>query len=466
MSITELEEPEKWAARTFGLVELGDLRRTDRLVQLAAALARNPQASLPASLRGETETVGAYRLLNNAALTPEAIQMPHWVQTREVAATRSQVLMIGDTTEGNFTSHRSLKGAGPVGRGSMAQGLFVHSVLARDAQTEELLGCAYQHSFVRKRAPEQETKGENKRRARESQVWEQSVRSIGPVPANSQWIYVGDRGSDIFPFWQACQELGYDFVIRVAQDRGVAGEESDPTGDPSLLHLKSRAHQLPGRDLRRFSLPATETHPRRDAVLMVSFEAVRIQPPIHNATLAKTELALWVVRVWEPLPPAGVEPIEWLLVSSVPVLTIEDAWERVRWYRCRWLIEEFHKVLKSGCRFEDRRMHTVAALQNLLAILTPIGMRLLRLRQLATLSPDLPATQVVAEEVVQVVALLDQRHETRWTVRSLCCSIARFGGFLARKCDGLPGWQTLWRGWVFVQTVLLGVHLAALLPPS
>jgi hypothetical protein len=232
------------------------------------------------------------------------------------------------------------------------------------------------------------------------------------------------------------------------------------------LHLKSRARQLPGQDLRLFSLPATDTHPKREAVLMVSFEAVRIQPPLHNATLTKTELPLWVVRVWEPLPPTGVEPIEWLLVSSVPVLSVDDAWERVRWYRCRWLIEEFHKVLKSGCRFEDRRMHTVTALQNLLAILTPIGMRLLHLRQLATFSPDLPATQVVAEEVVQVVALLDQRHVTCTTVRSLCCSIARFGGFLARQCDGLPGWQTLWQGWVFVQTVLLGVHLAALLAPS
>ncbi len=466
MSINELEEPEKWAVRTFGLVELGDLRRTDRLVQLAAALARNPHASLPASLRGETETVGAYRLLNNAALTPEAIQMPHWVQTRQEAATRSQVLMIGDTTEGNFTSHRSLKGAGPVGRGSVAQGFFVHSVLARDAQTEELLGCAYQHSFVRQPAPEQETKGEKKRRARESQVWEQSVRGIGPVPANSQWIYVGDRGSDIFPFWQACHQLGYDFVIRVAQDRGVLGEETEASDDPSLLHLKSRARQLPGQDLRRCCLPATDTHPRREAVLMISFEAVRIQPPIHNATLSKTELALWVVRVWEPLPPPGVEPIEWLLLTSVPVLSVDDAWERVRWYRCRWLIEEFHKVLKSGCRLEDRRMHTLAALQNLLAILTPIGMHLLRLRQLAVLSPDLPATQVVSEEVMQVLALLDQRREIPQTVRTLCCSIARFGGFLARKCDGLPGWQTLWNGWVFVQTVLLGVHLAALLPPS
>ena len=466
MSRNELEDQESWAIETFGLAEFGDLRLTDRLVQLAAALATDPGVSLPASLHGEAETVGAYRLLNNPVVTHEQILMPHLVQTRKVAARRAQVLMIGDTTGGNFSSHHALQGAGPVGRGSLSQGFFVQTVLARDAQTEELLGCAYQSPFVRQPAPVKETKGQEKQRARESQIWEQSVRGMGPVPKGSQWISVGDRGSDLFPFWQACQQLGYDLTIRVAQDRGVRGEQAEESADPNLFHLKSRARQLAAQDIRVLALPATNGHPARDAVVEISFEAVRVQPPIHNATLAKTELCLWVVRVWEPLPPAGVEPLEWLLLTSVPVLMIEDAWERVRWYRCRWFIDEFHKVLKSGCRLEDRRMHTVSALENLLAILTPIGLRLLRLRDLARLSPDQPATQLVSHEFVNIVALLDAHPQQEWTIRDLCCAIARFGGFLARTCDGFPGWQTLWNGWVFVQTVLLGVHLAAFLPSS
>src|SRR5258708_16256680 len=125
MSRNELEEAETWAVRTFGLAELGDLRRTDRLVQLAAALARDPQSSLPASLRGEAETVGAYRFLNHAALTPEQILMPHWVQTRREAASREQVLMIGDATECNLSRHHRVQGAGPVGRSRLSQG-FAH----------------------------------------------------------------------------------------------------------------------------------------------------------------------------------------------------------------------------------------------------------------------------------------------------------------------------------------------------
>jgi hypothetical protein len=180
-----------------------------------------------------------------------------------------------------------------------------------------------------------------------------SVRGIGPVLENSQWIPIGDR-SDLFPLWQACRELGYDVVTRIAQDRGVRGEESEPAGGPRLLSLTSRARQVPGQDLRLFSLPATDTHPTREAVLVISVEAVRIQLPLHHATLTKTELPLWVVRVREPLPPPGVEPIEWLVVSRVPVLSIDDAWQRVRWSRYRWLIEVFHTVLTRGCRFEDR----------------------------------------------------------------------------------------------------------------
>jgi hypothetical protein len=466
MRRNELEEPEAWAVRTFGLAELGDLRRTDRLVQLAAALARNPQSSFPACLRGEAETGGASRVFNHTGRTPEHIQMPHGIQTRREAATRAQVLMIGETTELNCSSHHSLQGAGPVGRGSRAQGFFVHSVLARDAQTEDLLGCAYHQPFVRQPAPEKETKGQRKQRERESQVWEQRVRGMGAVPAKTQGISVGDRGSDSFPLWQACQQLGDDVTIRVAQDRRVTGEESEPTADASLLHLKRRARPLPIHDLHWLELPAPETSAARKAVVAVSCEPVRIQPPVPHAPLEKTELALWVVRVWEPLPPPGVQPLEWILLSSVAVISIEDAWQHARWDRCRWLIEAFHTVLTSGCHMETRRMHTVSALMQVLAILTPLGMRLLALRHRAVLCPDLPATQVVSPQVLHVLALLNPQPHPQWTVRTLCSTIARFGGFLARSCDGLPGWQTLWHGWDGVHTVLLGVPLAALLPPS
>ena len=149
----------------------------------------------------------------------------------------------------------------------------------------------------------------------------------------------------------------------------------------------------------------------------------------------------------------------------MPVLCEEDAWERVKWYKWRWLLEDFHKVLKTGCLLEDRCLQTVEAMCNLLGILTPTAMRLLWLRQTAQLAPDTPATEVVSQEIVHLVTLLDKRPGVALTAKQLWRTMARFGGYLDRKSDPPPGWQTLWKGWLYIQTILQGVRLAVRCPP-
>ncbi len=166
-----------------------------------------------------------------------------------------------------------------------------------------------------------------------------------------------------------------------------------------------------------------------------------------------------VVRVWEPEPPEGVEALEWILVTSVVVNTIDDAWQRITWYKWRWLIEDFHKVLKTGCILEDRCLKTVESMCNLLGVLTPTAMRLLWLRQTAQTAPQTPASEVISKDVIQVVLHLDKRPKATLTALDLWHTIARFGGYLDRKSDPPPGWQTLWKGWIYVQAVLEGVAL-------
>jgi len=325
MNVKELENAENWAVETFGAAELGDPRRTDRLVKVAAALGENPSVSLPRSMRNWAETQGAYRFLGNEAVSHEQIMMPHWIQTRSEAEQRSQVLLIGDTTEVNLSSHKATTGLGPVGRGNKAQGFFVHSVLAVDAKDKQLLGCMGQEPFVREPAPEKETKAERNTRWRESMIWEQSIQRIGPVPANTQWIYVGDRGSDIFRFWQRCQQLGYDHVTRVAQDRNVLVEEADEQEDPTAEHLKTLARSLPAQGAIVMTIPAQRGRPEREALVNISWSQVAIQPPTNGTALSMTQVKASLVRVWEPEPPEGVEPLEWILVTSVAVNTTEDA---------------------------------------------------------------------------------------------------------------------------------------------
>ena len=460
MNTETLKNAEKWAVETFGAAEFGDPRRTDRLVKIAAVLGENPSVSLPRSQRNWADTLGAYRFLNNEAISHEQIMMPHWIVSRSEAEQRSQVLLIGDTTDVNLSTHKTTKGLGPVGRGNKAQGFFVHSVLAIDAKDKQLLGCMGQEPFVREPAPEKETKAERNNRWRESLIWEQSIERIGPVPAGTQWIYTGDRGSDVFRFWQRCRALGYDFLTRVAQNRNVLVEGEEEQEDQTAEHLKTLARSLPSQGVRVLTVPAERGHPEREALVNISWSQVTIQPPLDGTALEQTGMKVSVVRVWEPEPPEGVEALEWILVTSVTVNTIEDAWQRVTWYKWRWLIEDFHKVLKTGCMLEDRCLQTVEAMCNLLGILTPTAMRLLWLRQTAQTAPDTPATEVISKDVIQVVLHLDKRPKATLTARDLWRTIARFGGYLDRKSDPPPGWQTLWKGWIYVQTVLEGVYLA------
>jgi len=461
-----LEHVDKWAVENFGTAELGDLRRTDRLVKMATAIAENPSASLPESMRNWGDTLAAYRFLDHPDIKHEQIMLPHWMNTRQEAMQRSRVLLAADTTNINLSSHETVEGLGPIGRGSSAQGFFVHTVLAMDADSQQLLGCLYQEPFVRQPAPKGETKAQRKKRVRESQVWERSIQAIGPVPDHQKWIYVGDRGSDIYTFWQACEQLGYDFVVRVAQDRRVLLDEVPESEDPEVQRLKTLTRSLPAQDGRVLRVPAQRQRPARDAFVQVSWQEVRIQPPLNGASLSQTEVKAWVVRVWEPEPPDGGEALEWILVTTVPVQCVEEAWERVKWYKWRWLLEDFHKVLKTGCGIEVRRQQTVGAMCNLLGILTAMALRLLWLRQTAQTAPDTPATEVVSQEVIAVVTQLDHRPGVSLTANDLWRTIASFGGYLNRKSDGPPGWQTLWKGWFYVQTVLQGVHLAMHFPPE
>lgn len=461
----DLEQPDKWAARTFGGAELGDLRRTDRLVKIATAIAENPSASLPESMRNWSDTIAAYRFLDNEAISHEQIMQPHWKQTHEEVRQPPHVLLLADTTDVNLSSHEATSGLGPIGRGSKGQGFFVHTVLAMHADEQQLLGCMYQEPFVRQPVPKKETKAQKKKRVRESQVWERSIQAMGAVPENQQWIYVGDRGSDIYTFWQACQASGYDFVIRVAQDRRAVGEKEAEEDDPTIQRLKTLARSLQAQGGRVLHVPAQRQRPARDAFVQVSWSQGRIQSPTNAAKADQTEVKAWLVRVWEPAPPPNREALEWLLVPTVAINCTQDAWERVKWYKWRWFMEDFHRVLKTGYRIEVRKQQTVAAMDNLLGILTPMALRLLWLRQAAQQAPDTPASEVISQHIIYVVTKLAKRSEMILTAKDLWRTIASFGGYLNRNSDSPPGWQTLWKGWLSVQTVLEGVSLALRYPP-
>ncbi len=373
----------------------------------------------------------------------------------------------------NYQPHPRTTGLGPVGNGK-GHGFLLQSVLAVEPASRQVLGLAHQEPFLRKRVPKGETKRQREVRQREAQVWERSVQAIGEPPTAVQWIHVGDRYSDMFPFLWACRQQHCDFVVRAAQDRCVdlLVEQADAkVSRPS--HHKRRPDQDPPQHLfevvsswvavgeQDLELEATKQSPARTAHVLISFGSLRLLPPDTRQSRELPALVVWVVHVWEPEPPDGVEGLSWVRLSSVPVLTVEQAWERVDWYRARWIVEDYHQGLKTGCRIEQRQRPRYDGLRRLLGLLSPLAVRLLQLRAASRQDPQQPAIQVLPASVVAVVAAKAGLPVVGLTAQQCWYSIARLGGYLARKGDGPPGWKTLWRGWLQVQTLLEGVHLAA-----
>jgi Transposase DNA-binding/Transposase Tn5 dimerisation domain/Transposase DDE domain len=476
MNPSTLLSPQQWAEYTFGSVHLGDQRRTQRAIEIAASIARHPSASLPRQMPDEAALHAAYRFLQNPHVSYEQLIRPYLKQTREAAGQHSQVLLIQDTTDLDYHAHPTTTGLGPIGSGSH-QGFLLQTVLAVLPESREVLGIAQQEPFLRQPAPKGETKRQRQERERESQVWERSIQALGSPPAGVQWIHVGDRGSDIFSFLSLCRELGCDFVVRAAQDRCVdlLVEQADTPvaprshhGRPAAqaeksLHLFEVVRGWEAQGQQDLELESTQTYPKRVAHLCISWSAVRLLPPRAQEGSGLRPLVVWVVRVWEPEPPEGIEALEWVLLTSVPTHTSVHAWQRVAWYRVRWIVEDFHQGLKTGCRVEQRQIQTYEGLRTLLGLLSPEAVRLLQLRTMARQAPEQPAQQVLPADLVQVVAHLAHVPAAQLTTKQCWHTMARQGGYLGRKGDGPPGWKTLWLGWFYVQSLLEGVHLATLL---
>ena len=220
---------------------------------------------------------------------------------------------------------------------------------------------------------------------------------------------------------------------------------------------------MAGADERDLELDATKSSPARTAHMVIGFDTVRLLPPRPGEADLRPRRRLWCASA-EPAPPDGIEPLAWLLLTSIPTLSIEHAWERVEWYRMRWIVEDLHQGLKTGCQIEQRHIRDYEGLRLLLGLLAPVAVRLLQLRAVSRQEPERQASEILPPDIVEVVASLDQRDAHTMTSQQCWYAIARYGGYLGRKRDGPPGWKTLWRGWLHIQAVVEGVHLAPRLP--
>lgn len=474
MEASTLLSAQAWAESTFGLVHLGDKRRTQRAVKIAQALAHEPAASLPKQMNNVGDLEAAYRFFQSPEVSYEKLIQPHLEQTQAACQQRKEILLIQDTTEVDYQQHPKTSGLGPIGNGTH-HGFLLQTVLAVVPDSREVLGIAHQEPFLRQPAPKGESKRQRQQRERESQVWERSVQALGKPPVGVRWIHVGDRYSDIFSFLSLCRQMQCDFDVRAAQDRCVdlLVEQADAPVAPRSHHRPGPGQEAAAKSLHLFEVvqswsaqhqqtlhvEATQKHPARDAQVLLSWGALRLLPPRSQEHSSLRPLVVWVIRVWEPEPPEGIEPLEWVLLTSVATNSKEEAMQRVEWYRTRWVVEDFHQGLKTGCSLEERQMQSYEGLRTLLGLLSPLAVRLLQLRAVARQMPEQPAEQFLPTDIVQVVAHLAEVPVAALTAQHCWETIARFGGFMKRK-GRQPGWKTLWLGWFYIQALVEGVHLA------
>jgi Transposase DNA-binding len=459
--VVALVTAQTFGAEHFGKAQLGDRRRTRRLVRVADRFLAHPQGSLPHKCQDPAMYQALLGLLTAEAVTHRAVLQPHCDRTlqgmREYPGT---VVLAGDITELDFTSKKSLRGQlGRIGDGR-GYGYECFNLLAIRADTGAVLGLANQVLFRRRRVRKGERKATSRRRAdRQSRLWVRCHQDLPAAPDGRQWVYVFDREGDTTEALDALGRQGKHYVIRSHSNRRILlGHEG--ASRTAKLHDQLRA--LPAAGRREVRVPAQDGQPARQAVCGVAWAAVRILPPRQaRGEHGREPLPVWALRVWELQPPAGVKPVEWLLLTNVAVAAEAEAQQRLDWYELRWQAEELHKAQKTGCNIEKPQLRRAGRLEPLLGLLSVVAIGLLQLRDAARQqeAASRPATEVFPAIAVDVLSRHRYGQPRDLSVREFLYALARLGGYQDRPKAGPPGWQVLWKGWGELQPMVQGALL-------
>jgi hypothetical protein len=458
----------RWARLHFGQADLGDARRTRRLVKVAAALADGGSGAggggtITSVMNTPCQAKAAYRLLDRDEVTHEAVIRPHAALTLAATAAPGDYLLIEDTTGLSYPNRRGTSGLGPLGD-DFTRGLWMHSTLAlkMDWQKQEaqVLGLLGQRVWARpaerpgdrpgSHGPGKETDyARQLRTGRESQRWMAALEEAGGPMTDTTWTYVADRESDIYELFQSSWAHGWSYVIRATHRRALAA----PLEGMDLMEAAAR-----GPVRGRVSVELAREG--RVAELEVRSVSLELRGPKRPGGCLEGH-ALHVVHVREAHRPKGRQGVCWVLLTDLPVGSLEECRRVIAIYRWRWLIEEFHKALKTGLRVEASQLSTARRIGALTGVLSVVATRLIGHKLLARHDPQTPLDAGQADGVlVEVLKKLDPPADRRPTSRWFWIAIAKLGGFQARRGDGDPGWLTLWRGWQTLMALTKGYELA------
>lgn len=448
------QEDSSWALDEMRFVKLGDERLNRRVGRVLEQLGNKPTPSIPTACKGWAETLAAYRLFDNDKVTMEKVLAAHEKATEARLGQQAVVLCIEDTTEVDYSSKKETKGLGPLTY-KTRQGLLLHPTLAITPDRVPL-GCL--RGLVWTRGPEFHGKEKERLRQRaieekESFRWIEGYRRVSKLATEvpqTQLVYVADRESDSYELFVEAQGQRADLLIRVAKDRKLFDGGK----------LWEQAEKSPALGAVEFDLPKRGKQPGRRVAQVLRAVRVTLRAP-YRKDKKLPDVEVTVILAKEENPSSGMEPVEWMLLSTRSVTTYDEAAQMMQWYLCRWQVEVFFHILKNGCKIEKLQLEHVDRLKPAIALYMIIAWRVLYLAMLGRKCPDLACDAVFETDEWQAVYIVTKRARPPKQpprLNEMIKMIASYGGYLNRKGDGEPGPKTLWIGLQRVRDFVLGVN--------
>lgn len=461
-----------WITSEFESINFGDERINSRFYKIAEAFLEKPSAKITEITGSWAESKGAYRFFENYKVTKNKILSQHQAKTAERIKTYGKVVLaIQDTTYLDFTQLHKTQGLGPISCKHIhakQKGIICHNTLAISPEGR-VFGLIDQKVYRRNEetAIGRGSKGTKKRKLtpiqfKESYRWIETVKNVQSLVGSSKIVHVCDREGDIFELFHELLLTSQQFVIRAYGDR-VVGDRY--VGRPAITKKNTKlwafmeARQPDG--FMKVNVPKKDKQIKREAKCEIRYSQVCFTPPYYSPE-AKTQvlLPITVFAIWvkEIDAPDGSESLEWMLITNIEIKSLEEAIEKINWYKKRWHIENYHKVLKSGCNIEKSKLNHADKLEKIITLMSIIATRIYELKLTGRSDPEMPCTEILNSEEWQILYCVTKK-TSKLPAQPPSCKqavlwIAKLGGFLGRKSDGEPGSIVVWRGWQKLTSII------------
>lgn len=469
-------ESERWANNEFGAAELGDRRLTRRLVSIAQAKGSTPGASFLETVQGQAAAVaGYYRFIerpDDTQVDMEKILSPHRQRTLRRMQSLAEVLCIHDTTELNFSTRPACQGLGVIGKNQTtteSRGLRLHSSFVVDAQDGVPLGLLNWQCDAPELKPERHSQDERLIPIEEKDTYRWIETLVAAIDCarslpTTHVIHVMDREADFFDLfhrWSIARRD--DLIVRAKHNRqspqGIKAFDAvarlDPFGTLEVDVPRKSARPKKGRQA------AQPPRSKRRATLTLRWMQMTIRPPPYGPSHAHPPVPVWLLHAREENPPPNAKPLEWFLLTTLPIQTLAEAARILAYYAKRWRIEDWHRILKTCCRVEEPAHQDAECLKRLLAINMVIAWRIHLMTLLGREVPTLMAETLFSDLEIRVMRLYAKNNHIPppTNLGEAVRLVARLGGYLNRGHDPPPGAEVLWRGTIRLTALCDGVAL-------